>query len=79
MAAACRHQGLARWLHRAGLVDGAALQNSRCALPIPGNAETGETVGQDRLLKLSLGPAFTAIGGDFDAGDAAAAAPGQAP
>src|SRR5262245_52253014 len=52
----------ARGLHHAGIVDGAALQQRRAAVPLPGGAKTSERLRQHGLLQRSAGPALAAVG-----------------
>src|SRR5260370_4401871 len=44
---ACGHELGAGWLHIAGLVPGAALQDDPLAIPLPRHAETGERFPQN--------------------------------
>src|SRR5437763_8290867 len=60
-------------LHVAALVEGAALQHGRTAVPAPGHAEAGKGLRQDRLLERRLGPAPAAVGRYHDFGDPAGA------
>src|SRR6516162_2818943 len=64
---------LARGLHIAGLVPGAALQHHRLPVPAPGQAEAGQRLGQDRRVERGLRPALAAVGRDQDLLDAAIA------
>src|SRR5882757_2974503 len=50
-------------LHVAGLVDGAALDHRRLAIPMPRQAEAGQRPHQHRLLQLRLLPALAVIDG----------------
>src|ERR1700730_4792073 len=68
----------ARGLHHAGVVGGAALQHGGTAVPLPGGAEAGQRLGQDRVLQGRWCEALPAIGRDLDLPDAAVAGPGQA-
>src|SRR5262245_13736473 len=52
----------ARGLHHAGIVGGAALQQRRAAVPLPGGAKTRERLRQHGLLQRSAGPALAAVG-----------------
>src|ERR1700730_12999662 len=67
----------ARGLHHAGVVGGAALQHGGTAVPLPGGAEAGQRLGQDRLLQGRWREALPAVGRDLDLPDAAIAGPGE--
>src|SRR5579871_5557919 len=66
-----RHEFRAQWLHVAGLVPGAALQDRGLAIPAPGHLEPRECLVEDRLLQRRLAPALAAVRRHQDLGDAA--------
>src|SRR5580700_6788965 len=66
-----------RGLHVPGLVRGAALNDRRLTIPVPGQAEARERARQDRLLKLCFLPALAGVDGNVDTPDLAASAPGD--
>src|SRR5258705_13902744 len=61
-----------------GLVDGAALDHRRLAVPMPRQAEAGQRPRQPRLLQLRLLPALAVIDGYVDTPDFSAPGPGDA-
>src|SRR5437588_5384184 len=63
----------AQRLRVARLVPGAALQDDRLAVPLPGHAEAGEGLRMDGVLQRRLRPALPAVGGDQHLGDPAGA------
>src|SRR5262245_46311631 len=65
-------------LHVAGLVPGAALQDRRAAIPVPGHAEPGESLAVHWFLQRRLRPALTPIGGNHDLRNPAVAGVGDA-
>src|SRR6266700_5751183 len=67
---------VARPLHVAGVVGGAALQDRGPAVPAPGQLETHQRLWQDLRLDRGFRPALAAVGRHFDLPDHAAAAPG---
>src|SRR5260370_22843597 len=76
--AAHREQLSQRRLDITGLIDGAALNHSTLAVPMPGQPEASQRSRQHRLLQLRFLPALAIIHRDFDTPDLAAAAPGDA-
>src|SRR5437879_4601538 len=78
IVAAHREQFGQRRLHVAGLVDGAALDYRRLAIPMPRQAEAGQRPRQYRLLQLCLLPALAVIDGYVDTLYFSASAPGDA-
>src|SRR6267378_3537213 len=72
-----REPRLARRLHAPLLVGGAALQHRRLPRPFPGQVKTHQALRALFADERGLGPACTAVGGDFDAADASGAAPGD--
>src|SRR6267143_6089282 len=62
--AALGHELGAGRLHVAGFVPRAALQYGRPAVPAPGHAEPGESLGEHRRLQRGLSPALAAVGRD---------------
>src|SRR6266850_3298108 len=76
--AAQGHDLSARWLRVAGLVPGAALEDRRAAIPVPGHAEPGESLAVHRFLQRRLRPALTTIGGHHDLRNPAVARIGDA-
>src|ERR1700761_4368729 len=67
-----------RRLHIAALVGGAAHDDGRLSVPVPGKAEARQRAGKHRLLKLRRRPASSFVRGDIDTGDLAMTAPGDA-
>src|SRR5215831_15039101 len=65
-------------LHVPGLVPGAALQDRRTAVPVPGHAKAGESLAQYRRLKRRLRPALSAVGRYHDLRDPSGAGIGHA-
>src|SRR6266436_1008478 len=78
IVAAHREQFGQGWLNVAGLVDGAALDDCRFAVPVPRQSETGQRPRQHRLLQLRFLPALAVVDGYIDTPDPAVAAPGDA-
>src|SRR5260370_36549994 len=78
IVAAHREQFSQGRLNVAGLVDGAALDHRRLAVPMPRQAEAGQRSRQHRLLQLRFLPALAVIDGYIDAPDFAVSAPGDA-
>src|SRR5712692_3173489 len=76
--AALSHELGAGRLHVAGLVPCAALQYRRPAVPPPGHAEPGKSLGEHRRLQRRLRPALAAVGGNHDLGNPAVARIGDA-
>src|SRR5258708_1652171 len=76
--AAHREQFGQRRLDIAGLVNGAALNDCRFAVPVPRQSETGQRPHEYRLLQLRFLPAPAVVDGYIDAPDLAVAAPGDA-
>src|SRR4249920_254447 len=76
--AAHGHDLSARRLRVAGLVPGAALEDRRAAIPVPGHAEPGESLAVHRFLQRRLRPALTTIGGHHDLRNPAVARIGNA-
>src|SRR5580692_9324011 len=78
IVAACRQQLRKCRLHIIGLIDRAALNHGRLAVPPPWQPEPGQSPGQNRLLQPRLLPAVAVIDRDVDALDLAMPAPGNA-
>src|SRR6266436_650069 len=78
IVAANREQLSQRRLDITGFIGGAALNDGRSAVPMPGKPEAGQRPRQHRFLQLRWLPALAVIDRDIDASDLAAAAPGDA-
>src|ERR1700745_2486224 len=65
-------------LNVTGLVDGAALDHRRLAVPMPREAEAGQRPRQHRLLQFRLLPALARSDGYMHAPARAGSGPGEA-
>src|SRR5437763_12090236 len=70
-------QALAAGLHVAGLIGASALEDGFLSIPAPGEPEARVTLGQHRLLELSLPPGLPSVGTDFDLRHPSSPAPCQ--
>src|SRR5437867_2822328 len=70
-------QVLSARLHVAGLIGASALEDCFLSFPVPGEPEARVTLGQGRLLELSLLPGLPTVGADFDLRHPSSPAPGQ--
>src|SRR5882672_6328527 len=72
------HELVARWLDRARLVDSAALEHGRPAVPSPRHAKARQGLGQHRLAQRRLAPGLTTVSRHFHFRDFSGTRPGQA-